>query len=172
MDAIATEAGVSKLTVYSHFTDKETLYIAAIRAVCEAYLPDLYLGELEQGDLAATLIRIGSSFCTLINSPESLALHQLLVGMAGQDRKLAQLFYEVGPQRVCDGMSQILQRACEAGELHIEQPVEAARQFFTLLKGDHHFRLLIGCGEPMTEQEREQHVKGIVATFLRLYAIP
>ena len=34
MDAIAAEAGVSKLTVYSHFTDKETLFVAAIRARC------------------------------------------------------------------------------------------------------------------------------------------
>lgn len=30
MDAVATEAGVSKLTVYSHFNDKETLFSAEI----------------------------------------------------------------------------------------------------------------------------------------------
>ncbi|MQT72625.1 TetR family transcriptional regulator, partial [Pseudomonas sp. FSL R10-0071] len=32
MDAVATLAGVSKLTVYSHFTDKETLFSSAILA--------------------------------------------------------------------------------------------------------------------------------------------
>ena len=169
MDAIATEAGVSKLTVYSHFNDKETLYAAAIRVVCEAQLPDLYFGEQPQGSIGQTLERIGNAFCVLINSSESLALHRLLVGMAGQDVRLAQLFYEEGPQRVCDGMVHILQQACERGELCIEQPQEAARQFFTLLKGDHHFRLLIGCEQSMTETEREQHVAGVVALFLRLY---
>lgn len=170
MDAIAAEAGVSKLTVYSHFTDKETLYAAAIRMVCEAQLPDLYLGGLPKDGIGATLERIGNSFCELINSPESLALHRLLVGMAGQDVKLAELFYEVGPQRVCDGMTQILQQACARGELSIEQPLEAARQFFTLLKGDNHFRLLIGYGEVMSVHERREHVTGVVNTFLRLYA--
>lgn len=169
MDAIAAEAGVSKLTVYSHFTDKETLYAAAIRVVCEAQLPDLYFDESLQDDIAHTLERIGNAFCTLLDSPESLALHRLLVSMAGQDAKLAQLFYEAGPQRVCDGMTQLLRQACERGELGIEQPLEAARQFFTLLKGDHHFRLLIGCGQAMPEQERRQHVTGVVALFLRLY---
>lgn len=170
MDAIATQAGVSKLTVYSHFTDKETLYAAAIRAVTEAQLPDLYHGEMAQDHISATLERVGNAFCVLINSPESLALHRLLVGMAGQDVKLAELFYEVGPQRVCDGMTQILQQACARGELRVEQPQEAARQFFTLLKGDSHFRLLIGYAEPMSEQQRREHVSSVVDTFLRLYA--
>lgn len=169
MVAIAAEAGVSKLTVYSHFTDKETLYAAAIRVVCEAQLPDLYFAYPSPGDIAGTLERIGNAFCGLINSPESIALHRLLVSMAGQDAKLAQLFYEAGPQRVCDGMVQILQQACERGELCVEQPLEAARQFFTLLKGDPHFRLLIGTGQPMTDQERRQHVAGVVVLFLRLY---
>lgn len=170
MDAIAAEAGVSKLTVYSHFTDKETLYAAAIRVVCEAQLPDLYIGELSQEDIGRTLERIGNAFCVLLDSPESLALHRLLIGMAGQHAKLAELFYEVGPQRVCDGMSRLLGQACARGDLHIEQPQEAARQFFTLLKGDNHFKLLIGCGGVMSEQERHQHVSAVVMIFLRLYA--
>ena len=39
MDAVAKEAGVSKLTVYSHFSDKETLFSAAIEAKCQNMLP-------------------------------------------------------------------------------------------------------------------------------------
>ena len=51
MDAIAAEAGVSKLTVYSHFTDKETLFVAAIRARCRRVRPSpgLRQGLLEEG---------------------------------------------------------------------------------------------------------------------------
>ncbi|MCC6595535.1 MAG: helix-turn-helix transcriptional regulator, partial [Rhodanobacteraceae bacterium] len=40
MDSIAAEAGVSKLTVYSHFRDKETLFTAAIRERCEEQMPE------------------------------------------------------------------------------------------------------------------------------------
>ena len=34
MEAIASEAGVSKLTLYSHFKDKEALFCAAVKATC------------------------------------------------------------------------------------------------------------------------------------------
>ncbi|HCR79885.1 MAG TPA: TetR family transcriptional regulator, partial [Alcanivorax sp.] len=34
MDAVATEAGASKLTVYSHLSDKATLFAAAVEAKC------------------------------------------------------------------------------------------------------------------------------------------
>src|SRR3546814_8328288 len=40
MDQIASEAGVSKLTVYSHFRDKEALFAAAVQSPCETRLPD------------------------------------------------------------------------------------------------------------------------------------
>ncbi|MBP7656876.1 MAG: helix-turn-helix transcriptional regulator, partial [Pseudoxanthomonas sp.] len=40
MDQIAAEAGVSKLTVYSHFGDKDALFAAAVQAKCAEMLPD------------------------------------------------------------------------------------------------------------------------------------
>jgi len=32
MDAVAAGAGVSKLTVYNHFSDKDTLFLEAVKA--------------------------------------------------------------------------------------------------------------------------------------------
>lgn len=48
MDAVAAAAGVSKLTVYSHFTDKQTLFCSAVMATCQVQLPDL-LFEYPEG---------------------------------------------------------------------------------------------------------------------------
>lgn len=169
MEAIAGEAEVSKLTVYSHFSDKDTLYAAAIRNVCESQMPQLFFEHPAETDIRILLQRIGDAFCLLINGPESLALHRLLVRMAGQDAKLAQLFYEAGPQRVCEGMVQVLQRAVGRGELEIETPINAARHFFCLLKGDHNFRLLIGHEQSMNAVDRQQHVAEVVDIFLRIY---
>ena len=58
MDAIAQAAGVSKLTVYSHFQDKDTLFVEAVKAKCEDLLPsDLFVARFE-GPVREHLLRI------------------------------------------------------------------------------------------------------------------
>ena len=99
MDAVAAEAGVSKLTVYSHFNDKETLFSAAVVARCEEQLPELFVDVAPNAPVEKVLLGIARGFQTLINSPESLELHRLLTALGTQDTQLPQGFFEAGPQR-------------------------------------------------------------------------
>ncbi|OWJ96636.1 TetR family transcriptional regulator [Pseudomonas sp. A46] len=170
MDAIAAEAGVSKLTVYSHFTDKETLFSAAVKAKCEEQLPEL-LFELPAGaDIESVLLNIGRSFHQLINSRESLELHRVMVALATQDPKLSRMFYEAGPLQILREMTGLLGQAHLAGKLRIEHPQNAADHFFCLIKGGHNFRLLMGCGTALEGDEAERHVKEVVELFVKAYA--
>ncbi|MDM8350497.1 TetR/AcrR family transcriptional regulator [Pseudomonas sp. sp1636] len=169
MDAIAAEAGVSKLTVYSHFTDKETLFSAAVKAKCEEQLPEL-LFELAPGmPIETLLLNIGRGFNTLINSRESVELHRMMVTLATQNPKLSQMFYEAGPQRLLNEMERLLHKADQAGQLRIADLPSAADQFFCLIKGGANFRLLIGCADPQQGEAAEQHVQDAVSVFVRAY---
>lgn len=169
MDAIATEAGVSKLTVYSHFNDKESLYVAAIKAKCEHQLPRLIFDQNDDAPMETVLERIGTAFVELINSPESIALHRLLMSTAGKELALANAFYEIGPLRVVNEMAELLTRMDRNGQLRVAHPHNAAEHFFCLLKGGAHFRLLIGCGELPAAGETGHHVAEVVGLFVRAY---
>lgn len=92
MDAVATEAGVSKLTVYSHFSDKATLFAAAVEAKCEGMMPFPIFSLEADDNLTVVLERIGHAFVTLINSEEAIALERLMASLAGQDTEMARLF--------------------------------------------------------------------------------
>lgn len=70
MDAIAADAGVSKLTVYSHFRDKETLFTAAIRERCEEQMPEALFDVDLQGPVRGQLEAIARAFFTLVAAPE------------------------------------------------------------------------------------------------------
>ncbi|GAB6408228.1 TetR/AcrR family transcriptional regulator [Pseudomonas sp. MHK4] len=169
MDAVAAQAGVSKLTVYSHFNDKETLFSAAVVAKCEEQLPSLFF-ELPEGVAVQTvLLNIARGFHQLINSDESVNLHRLIMALGSQDPKLSLIFFEAGPQRMLHGMERLLARIDEIGVLSIDKPRNAAEHFFCLLKGAANFRLLYGCGEPLTGDAAESHVQEVVGLFMRAY---
>ena len=135
MDAIAAGAGVSKLTVYSHFTDKETLFSAAIKAKCEEQLPELLFELPDNVPLESQLLEIARGFLALVNSRESVEMHRMMVNLASQGSKLSQLFYEAGPKRVQEEMEVLLRKAAKRGLLSLDNPHLAADHFFSLLKG-------------------------------------
>ncbi|KAA8736600.1 TetR/AcrR family transcriptional regulator [Pseudomonas koreensis] len=169
MDAVAAEAGVSKLTVYSHFNDKETLFSSAVMAKCEEQLPPLFF-ELPAGiPVENVLLNIARGFHQLINSDESVNLHRLMMALGTQDPKLSQIFFEAGPERMVQGMERLLKRIDETGALSIDLPRNAAEHFFCLLKGAGNFRLLYCCGEPLSEEAAESHVQEVVGLFMRAY---
>lgn len=169
MDAIATAAGVSKLTVYSHFTDKESLFIEAIRDRCDEQLPvslfDVPVGD----DLVGQLMPIARAFFGLIASPPSVAMHRLLTAGTKTSDKLARLFWKVGPVRAQEGFACFLRRADEAGKLDVADPMRAATQFFSLLKGELHLQMTMGCCEKLTDAMIEEHLAATVDTFVRAY---
>ncbi|POA24315.1 MULTISPECIES: TetR/AcrR family transcriptional regulator [unclassified Pseudomonas] len=169
MDAVAAEAGVSKLTVYSHFNDKETLFSSAVMAKCEEQLPPLFF-ELPAGiPVENVLLNIARGFHQLINSDESVNLHRLMMALGTQDPKLSQIFFEAGPERMVQGMERLLKRIDETGALSIDLPRNAAEHFFCLIKGAGNFRLLYCCGEPLSEEASESHVQEVVGLFMRAY---
>lgn len=130
MDAVALEAGVSKLTVYSHFNDKETLFTAAVVAKCEEQLPVMYF-ELPAGmPVETVLLNIARGFHRLINSEESVNLHRLMMTTGNQDVKLSQIFFEAGPMRMLQGMERLLGKIDQSGALSIDKPFTAAEHFF------------------------------------------
>ena len=171
MDAVATAAGVSKLTVYSHFNDKENLFTEAIIATCQAQLPGLIF-ELPEGvPLEQVLMKIGRGFQVLINSDHSVKLHRLIITQGPQDPKLGQMFFEAGPARVLRETEVLLKLADERGMLRIANPSTAAEHFFCLLKGGANFRLLLGCAGPLEAEEAETHVREVGELCLRAYRV-
>ncbi len=172
MDAIAAAAGVSKLTVYSHFKDKDSLFVEAVRVRCTEQMPPELFEMESQGSMRQQLRTIASAFFALVISDEAISLHRLLTAGTGSSEKLAQMFWEAGPQMVQDGFARFLQREVAARAIDVPDTQRAASQFFCLLKGELHARMLCGCcAASITAQEIEAHLDATVDMFLRAYAV-
>lgn len=170
MDAVAAEAGVSKLTVYSHFSDKATLFSAAVESKCENQMP-LPMFTLEAGASMETVLnRIGVAFVTMVDGEDSIRVKRLLCAMAEQETEMAQLFFEAGPQRIVREMECLLCRAAELELLQLDDPATAAEQFFGMLMGCRHMQVLIGYCDAPSEDEIRERVEKAVKTFMRAYS--
>lgn len=168
MDEIAADAGVSKLTVYSHFDDKDTLFAAAVKSHCEQSLPSALFDPAPEVPLRERLLTIARAFYAMVTSPEAIAGHRMLCTPQLANTPLSQLFWDAGPRRVQEGMAALLQRRVAAGELDIDDVPRAAAQFFTLLKGEPHARMVFGCC-PAGPGDGEAHIIASVDLFLRAY---
>ena len=170
MDAIATEAGVSKLTLYSHFKDKEALFAAAVKATCETRLPRKLFQLEANHSIRQVLLDLGQAFQALANSPESIGLHRAMVTMATQNPALSRMFYDAGPRLLLHDLEHLLGQAHAHGLLQVPEPARAAEHFCSLLKGGVHFRLLIGYEDALDAAEAHRHVEDVVTLFMRAYA--
>ncbi len=169
MDQIAAAAGVSKLTVYSHFGDKETLFAAGAKAMCEQKLPTALFDPRPEVPLRERLMQIACAFFAMISSPEAVAGHRILCAPQMAESPLPRMFWEAGPQRVQGAFAELLRWRVSNGELEISDIPRAASQFFTLLKGEPHAQLVFGCGGKCSS-ETQAHLTATVDFFMRAYA--
>jgi TetR/AcrR family transcriptional repressor of mexJK operon len=169
MDAIAQQAGVSKLTVYSHFADKEALFSAAVTECCEQQLPHRVFEPALDQPVHEALTAIAHGFMDLIMDERAVTLHRMMVAQAGQNSRLTEIFFEAGPRRTLQDMEQFLRHAHANGSLRVPNADRAAEHFFCLVKGIRHMRVLVGlCAIPTTE-ERQAHIAEVVDLFVRAH---
>jgi TetR/AcrR family transcriptional repressor of mexJK operon len=171
MDQIAAEAGVSKLTVYSHFGDKVSLFGEAVRAHCEQGMPASLFEADQDAPVRERLTTIGRAFFSMIMTPEAIAGHRILCSPQVATSAMPAVFWEAGPQRVQHAFAQLLARRVASGELEIDDCPRAASQFFTLLKGEPHAQAVFGFCCSGKVESPEQHVTTVIDLFLRAYAV-
>jgi TetR/AcrR family transcriptional repressor of mexJK operon len=172
MDQIAADAGVSKLTVYSHFGDKEALFGEAVKAYCEQQLPSALFTDCAGLPVRECLLEIGHAFVAMVMSPGAVAGHRIMCTPQMAASPVPQMFWDAGPRRVQKNFAELLAHKVEAGELAIEDVARAASQFFVLLKGDLHAQQVFGCpGAAGDERTLQHHVAETVDMFLRAYAV-
>lgn len=173
MDQIAAAATVSKLTVYSHFGDKEKLFSAAVTSYCEQQLPQALFDRAPGANLRDRLLEIARAFHAMATSAEAIAALRTLSTPQLAGSPLVSVFWEAGPGRVNQELTTLLQRRAAIGELRLDPDDDAglsraASQLLALLKGEGHARLLLGL-DGLDDAAIGIHLTSAVDMFLCAY---
>jgi TetR/AcrR family transcriptional regulator, mexJK operon transcriptional repressor len=169
MDAIAREAGVSKATVYAHFAGKQELFGAVVGRECERYLARFSPGELDPGDVRASLSVLGRRFLELILAPDGIALYRIILGEVTRFPMLGEVFWHAGPERQRLQIEAFLKSATASGKLTLADTRLAAEQFVSLVRGEIQLRHLLRLEADPDEPGIDAAVEEAVATFMRAF---
>ena len=171
--AIAARAGVSKVTLYSHYPDKPALFEAAVLREME---------RIEQAQQAPqdgpavpvqeALRRFGMGILLFLTSKPAIDFYSVIAGELRRHEALARAFHTLGPGRTRANLASLLDAAARAGELAPLDPMQAADELFGLWQGFTNFDLLLGIDTDAVRADLPRRVDRGVALFMRCYALP
>ena len=171
MDAIARAAGVSKATLYAHFSYKDQLFATIIGEACQQKIA---LGELlpaDATDVRAALTAFGGGLLRFFLEDRALAIHRVVIGESTRFPELGRAFYDNGPAALFRAFGAWLAEQTEAGRLAVSDPIMAGEQFDGMLRTSLFLRASVGLTPP-TDAEIDATVEAAVTTFLKAYAGP
>ncbi len=176
MDEIAALSGVSKQTIYKHFSSKEALFVEIVTSMT-GVAGDLVREDLpvfdDSGDVAAYLRGYALTQLTVVLTPRLMQLRRLVIGEVNRFPDLARVLYEGGPQRAIGLLTTVLSDLAERGLLTIDDPVVAATHFNWLIMAEPlNQAMLLGDDAIPSPEALRQHVAEGVRIFLAAYGTP
>jgi TetR/AcrR family transcriptional repressor of mexJK operon len=171
IDAIAEQAGVSKMTIYSHFGDKDTLFENFVKSISDEVNSALTSPAVHNGGLREQLVATGRAFLTTILGPTAPGLF-LSISALHDNLPLAKRFYKAGPGRTRAALVAIINDNVKRGELSVDRAEWAADDLIGLWDGGISAKIIFGVGGSIGKAEIERRANRAVDVFLQAYAPP
>ena len=167
MDDIASEAEVSKATLYKHFGSKRDLFVQMVLKKLDGHLSkELYAG-LTGEDLQTDLSSIAKGFMSIIYSEEGVKIYRTVMNECRLGGELPQLFYTTAIVESHNRFEAYLEKMIQAEKLICQDVKRASSTFFALMQGRPHYEELLHV--PPSFPDLDEHAKKQVELFIKLY---
>ncbi|MEP9369702.1 TetR/AcrR family transcriptional regulator [Xanthobacter sp. VNH20] len=168
MDEIARVGGISKATLYAHFSGKAALFEELIRVECRSVNANLYVPSLEHGSIEAELRKVATNYRRIFAQREGLDIFRILIPVAPRFPRLAKVFYEEGPGASIRQIAAYLAALSRSGQMRIPDPDAAAHQLLALVTED--IKLAGALAFPAPPAREADHlINSGIAMFLAFY---
>jgi TetR/AcrR family transcriptional regulator, mexJK operon transcriptional repressor len=161
MDAVAERARVSKMTVYRHFEDKETLFAGVITELC-AQINGENFNTLFTKAPQDALRDFARRMIAIVFAHETVELHRIVIAECQRFPKLGRLFYESGPEASIRALAEYLARNQGDPGLKVRDARRSAEEFLELLRGYAHLRVILGLQKAPSAREISQRINAAI----------
>ncbi len=171
IEGVAATAGVSKMTVYNHFSDKNTLFKAFVEQEVVSLGDLLAQFPPTLNDLRQTLVQFGVMFLDFISRPEVIQFNRLMMSVASQHPQVVRQFFQAGPATIYAALANLLGQAATAEQVIIANPERAADQLMAMWQSFELTKVQLGLKTTLSTQERLDYVEDCVDTLLRAWGV-
>ena len=142
LEEVAAHAGVTKRTLYNHFTNKRTLLSAVLDGEHATYRqpPPAF----EDGGLRGVLAHYAYMHRTHVLNDENMKFYRLLATDVSRFPDMAMAFYKAGLGWTVANLGHRLQAGIDKGYVRQGNPERMAERFFAALSGLSQRRALAG----------------------------
>jgi len=165
VDDIVRDVGGSKTSVYSHFGNKEGLFVAVIEALCDEFLQDVKHIDITGLDAEAGLQCFGRALLQSLLQERHIDFQRLVIAESKRFQALGQAWFDRGPQQSRALIARFIDGRQRAGELRPADPAVAATLFHDMLVFNPTHLATIGRAPDAEALER--HVQQVVAFCVR-----
>lgn len=170
IEAIATHAGIGKLTLYRRFADKDALFRAVVIRMAEQSRAALAKVGESEGSLSDVLTATGRQLLGIVLSPQSIAFHRILFAEAARLPDLCARVYQYGASDNEDSIRLLFRRLAARGMVRSDDVAFLDQQFVQAIIGKPLRNALLGA-TPMSARAQDEHARKAVALFLQGMAL-
>ncbi len=171
MNEIAKTAGVTKLTVYNHFQDKEKLFTCAIAQACEQSIQAQRFLLDTNSDFHQCFYQACQLTLSVLYLPGSIKLEHLLIELAAEKSPLVKQFFNASHCRMRLLWEDFFQSATTLEFLSDADYQQQATLILSLLLGLRHYEVLLGMRDLPTALEKLQIIENSMQIFLLKYPV-
>ncbi|QKE90670.1 TetR/AcrR family transcriptional regulator [Lichenicola cladoniae] len=160
LDRVAAEGGLSKMTLYRHFPNKEALFEGLVAAMCASMRDGIENAPspAPDKDAADRLSEELHAFVAALIEPDALALYRVIVADGWRSPGLARVFDQSGMRVIRCRIAAILL----IGGISANQSMQVAAEIVALALGDAYQRAVLGIAEEGDGQAFAQQIEAAV----------
>ena len=166
MDAVASEANVSKRTVYSHFQSKELLFTDIMEDMCHLFGE----GAIDTIDFDAApedfLRAAGRFLLSKVMDTNLQAMMRAIISQVGNFPAMGEKFWLTGPGSFQTVVADYLRAQDAAGVLKVPDPKVSASLFQGMVAGPHFLPMIFTGAADRSPETVENTIEAAVALFL------
>ena len=134
MEAIAAAAQMSKRTLYSRFSDKSALFLAAVARASAHYTIDAeQLRTLDTGDLSTTLRALAKRRLENLATPNGIRLHRILATESYRFPSLQSSVFSENTGATINFLTRLFEQHPALTDVVRQHPREAAIAFMSMV---------------------------------------